>query len=523
MLSVLKKNRIKTIIIISIPIILGMAVYLYSATHSGLWFDEEIEYYYSKVMFGGVPGGNGTTNMFERIRITFQPPLYNVLMYFWLLFFDSELLFRLAGIITTMAGAVGVFFAINEYLDNKLFGFIGISIHIFTYGIAYYGLECGEYNLMICFVAWTSYFYLRFLKRKEVKSLIGFFVLSCLSVLSQYGAVFIVVGMYLTILVYLIKNKDKRLFRITILLSALSMILVVLPLMILFLIPQMNSQTTFNTSHIPHFTYNAFQDYIIGFKKIVSDIFNNNLITMGVILLLVLCIIALFIERKRMVLPIITLVITYTLYFVATACSFYGHTYWEGKKDVMHSLGGRYSLFIIPFLIIILMIGLGFFVRKLIEKNRIIKIIGVAIILSFVSAYCLIGINDIGVKGWIKDDIREATIKWYHCKGTKTQTLIHPWDECGFDFYLTHDKRYRPSYKRKVDVAKYWISEAKPETIKKHLKKMGYFDLNNYYYVAPNKGNYHGNIDLFKDAVKSGGYSVDSIYNGKTVLLYVHK
>lgn len=60
-------------------------------TNSALWYDEAIEYFYSKIMIGKVPGGFDTQNMYERITSTFQPPLYNVFMNIWLLFLTARL------------------------------------------------------------------------------------------------------------------------------------------------------------------------------------------------------------------------------------------------------------------------------------------------------------------------------------------------------------------------------------------------------------------------------------------------
>ncbi len=58
-------------------------------TNAPLWFDEAVEYWYSKVMVGELPY-DGYTNMYQRIVSTFQPLLYNVIMYFWLKISDSE-------------------------------------------------------------------------------------------------------------------------------------------------------------------------------------------------------------------------------------------------------------------------------------------------------------------------------------------------------------------------------------------------------------------------------------------------
>ncbi|MDO4265793.1 MAG: hypothetical protein Q4C63_04935, partial [Eubacteriales bacterium] len=57
---------------------------IHKLTNASLWYDETIEFYYSKFLFGLVPDGLSHTNIYERIVSTFQPPLYNVVMFFWL-------------------------------------------------------------------------------------------------------------------------------------------------------------------------------------------------------------------------------------------------------------------------------------------------------------------------------------------------------------------------------------------------------------------------------------------------------
>ena len=44
-----------------------LAVYLLRATASGLWFDEAIEFYFSRTLEGPVPGARANYSMYERI------------------------------------------------------------------------------------------------------------------------------------------------------------------------------------------------------------------------------------------------------------------------------------------------------------------------------------------------------------------------------------------------------------------------------------------------------------------------
>ena len=85
-----------------------LVIYLLRATASGLWFDESIEFYFSRTLRGPVPGARGNNSLYDRILLTYQPPLYNWLMYVWLLIYDSEFWFRLAGVLVTLIGGAGI-------------------------------------------------------------------------------------------------------------------------------------------------------------------------------------------------------------------------------------------------------------------------------------------------------------------------------------------------------------------------------------------------------------------------------
>ena len=88
-------------------LLLILVLFCLNATRSALWYDESIEYYYSKVASGPVPGGRATASMYERITETSQPPLYNWLMHFWLRLRTDVFWFRLFNVILgTVAGIV---------------------------------------------------------------------------------------------------------------------------------------------------------------------------------------------------------------------------------------------------------------------------------------------------------------------------------------------------------------------------------------------------------------------------------
>ena len=124
-------------------LLLILVLFCLNATRSALWYDESIEYYYSKVASGPVPGGRATTSMYERITETYQPPLYNWLMHLWLMVFDSEFGFRLAGILTTIIGGIGLFLAMKK-LTGYQYALFGTAAYLLTGRVADYALECAE-------------------------------------------------------------------------------------------------------------------------------------------------------------------------------------------------------------------------------------------------------------------------------------------------------------------------------------------------------------------------------------------
>ena len=56
---------------------------LYKLTDTPLWYDEMIEFYYSKYLTGQIRGVSLCSNLYERLQTnSFQPPLYNLIFRF---------------------------------------------------------------------------------------------------------------------------------------------------------------------------------------------------------------------------------------------------------------------------------------------------------------------------------------------------------------------------------------------------------------------------------------------------------
>lgn len=520
-------NRIinKKYTFLGLIIFLGLIVYIVAATHSGLWYDEAVEYFYSKYLIGEVPGGFGTTNMYERICHTYQPPLYNILMFCWLSIFDTEFCFRLAGIIITLIGAVGVYKTIDVQTEDGVWANIATLIYIFTASVSYYALECAEYSLMLCFLCWALFCFASFNKRQTCKSLIGFFVFSCLSVYSQYGAVFIVIGMFISVFFNICKKSDRSIKKCLGIIVILTIVCVIVPLLYFFLIPQMNSQDTFIVSHVPVFKYNFVVDYVFGILKVTKWIFTVNyisyysvIIIIGVFLAIGLTLISLIRREGELNSYSIAIVCSWTLYYILVASSFYGYNNWNGSLGT-NNLVGRYSLFFVPIIVVTLSLGVRAFYKKVVLQSSLSITFIAKLICVYAVCFCAIGVYSIDINGWEKDNVRELVDLWFESEAYKCNTFVHQWDDALFHYYLSHDERYKDEYSSNIEVADEWILFADFETMEEHLNSLGYLSEKDFFYVMP----LNAYSDVFKDVVKQHGYSIEEVYNYRTALIYVYK
>lgn len=518
-------NRYKYIILAGILILVSIP-YLVKLTHANLWYDEAIEYFYSKAVLGQVPGGGSTANMYERICSTYQPPLYNILMHFWLMLFDSEFGFRLCGVIVTAVGGVGIFFGIEELSDDDLWALMSTLLYMFTSSVAYYALECAEYNLMLCCMAWAVCFYIKTLKRSHVSSLIGFFIFACLAVYSQYGAVFLVIGMFCSIVVDAIINKNGAMVRNIAIGTIVVFIFAALPLIYFFLFPQMNKQGSVRVSHVPVFVDNIAIDFIKGIITCLYwdftfpdlSILTDRLIIAGVGGALIFTVFALVKEHRQFYPFILSISVAYTIYFAAVACSFYGYNEWNGELGC-NNLGGKYAIFLVPIIVVTLVESMRFTLNRLREEKSIIYKMSVPLFIVWIIIYCGIEIVKLGRVNWEKGDIREMTESWYESEAFDSLTLVHEQRDAMFQFYLIHNNQYSELYQNHIIATERWIRDAEYEDVKENLEIMGIYDYDDFYYITPMSGSY----EAFTKVMEDKGYSIEIIFEGTSGLLHITK
>jgi hypothetical protein len=99
-----RKNYIKDILIIALILIISAIASYGRFMDDSLRFDESMEYMISHSKF---------SDMYHLIISTFQPPLYNFVMHFWLCINDSVLWFRLSNIFFYSIGTLGLIMTVR--------------------------------------------------------------------------------------------------------------------------------------------------------------------------------------------------------------------------------------------------------------------------------------------------------------------------------------------------------------------------------------------------------------------------
>lgn len=517
--------------------------YISGLTHSGLWFDESIEYYYSKYLTGPVPvdpvdqSGN---NMYERICLTYQPPLYNILMYFWLLLFDSEAGFRLAGVIITFLGSFGFFFAIRR-LAGYLWGILGVCFYLSTAAVFFSALECSEYNLMLCMECWAIYYYVVCVRSPSMNvsynALMGFFLFAALSVYSQYGAVFFVVALFISLCLVYLKSKNFVSVRRLFIIGTGTFIIAIIPLLFYFLRVQMGNQGSTVVDHHPvfvgHFLGGIPYSLLKSFYEQVMWIFYSSLIWgwitesimhVAVFIIFVSTLVSTFLKsRIPLLIPsVIASIVCYFLFFVLSACSIYAYNSWDGKLGCYNIIEHtRYILFIVPLFVFTFFIGIISFSKYL--SQRIHKRISVGYVFVVMAAFIANALWG-GVKGKIKSDGREVTYAWLNLKDDVHKVVVQEWVAGTFMFYYHHSDVCNDVMSNNIILTRQDMRI--PEKIESHLRSLGVFDLPAFYYIGNRSAlgmNNDEGIQIITDLFTNHGYKVKTIWKGTSELLFISK
>ena len=488
------------------------AFYCCNLTHSGLWYDESIEYFYSKYIVGDIPLPNKYDNMYDRICSTYQPPLYNILMYFWLNLHDSEAFFRLSGVVFTFLGGIGLYFSLRRIV-SYLWAIIGLCIYLSTFCIVIYTLECAEYNLLLSMECWMLYFFVQSAMPSNYERttyIIGFYLFAALSFCSNYGASFMIAAMFISLFVYYLRDKDYKSIKWLIGIGIITVLLAILPIWIWFMMFQMESQQSLLIDHSPVFVNNLLYSIVVSFAYSLYSIFGNNIyILISVALTGIFTLYAATRSRRSPLLQMLILTsgVCWFLFFIASACSYYAYNSWDGRYGCYNIIDGtRYIIFITPLLIFTLLLGLHSFYHAVTSNNYYYR--GLQIYIVILPFLFYFGMLKKGVP--IKNDIRECTNAWIKMQGYKHPTLLQEWAAGTFHFYFRHSPVYNKQAEGNIITPDTLFRTKNESDLRNYLHELKTFSHKELYYIG-NKGWVGAPAKMVKDIFIKEGYRVDTV------------
>lgn len=492
---------------------------VHKLTNASLWFDETVEYWYSKIMIGSLPFDNTDaygSNMYQRIILTFQPPLYNFLMYFWLKISDSEWWFRFFGVIMGFLGMIALYKTIGK-IGNLFLASLAVIFGTCIYRLVYYWQECAEYCLMLGTLFWTIYCWFRMIEKPEKKFIICFTISAILPIYSQYGAVFPVVVMTISAFIYIILIKEWKAVKIFIISDTIALFTAALPLYCFFLKKQMIRQRggAVLLNNIT-FSQGIFKDMIHHFRVVLRWNFFSHYSDASIRIFLVIIFtmtIAVFVlsHNKVAKLFIITNIVVWLLYYFSVKSGIYAYGNFEN----------RYNLFFIPMWIVMLfLIGIEFFsvLSQHIPEKFEVKWQYTGICICFLLCYSYFEWDSVLQHNWEKENCRDIVNEWYAANATDSNTIVYQAANTGFSYYVRQNSKYNETTEDNVNYMYRYVNKS-IDGYKEYINSI-YGDNwpDEIYLAATHTGGEH-NMNTLISSITTTGYDREDIYSNNAYLI----
>lgn len=206
---------------------------LFRLTFSPLWGDEWNEFRFSQRPFED-------GEFYKAVVGTFQPPLYNVLMHFWLAAGKSMLWFRLFNVPVALASALLLHASMRETFGRRT-AWVSVCALAVCHQWVFCVQECSEYALMLLFLFLALRFYAKVVEGFS-PGRFAWFLAGCVgAVWSQYGAVFVAVPLLVSVFLRTVLPRAVPLRRKLAVAGAYALCAAAfgIPLLVWFLLPQM--------------------------------------------------------------------------------------------------------------------------------------------------------------------------------------------------------------------------------------------------------------------------------------------
>ncbi|MCR5250312.1 MAG: glycosyltransferase family 39 protein [Lachnospiraceae bacterium] len=496
-------------------------VALHKLTGASLWYDEAIEYWYSKVMVGGLPWElSPSPGMYDRINYTFQPPLYNFVMFFWLLIGTSEWWFRFFGVIMGFVGMLGLFHGIRRVTGNEYLASGAVFFSSFVYELAYYWQECAEYCLLLGMLFMTVCFWLHVIIEPERKYVIAFTVFAVLSMYSQYGAAFPVFALALTAAVSVLLRKKKGEILCLVITYGAAFVGAGLPLYFFFLRKQLLMQQggelapdalSFKGGIIKDF----FDSLLTVFRWNMMSVFDRSAACVVLVLLLIGLVVVTIFGGAFFRWLAAANVLTWLAYYVAVKLGLYGYG----------NFGNRYGLFFLPLWLATDFVMLWELYYELSEHqiwrlpNLHVEFAG--IVLAACLCFCFVSWSDGISENWNKfEDNRQIVDAWYENGGENSHTLVYYGSAPAFAYYIRQNEKFDPAMEKNIGYMPFYRDQSE-ETYDQLIRQLfgGSFPGEVYVAFTHNSDDIYTVLNIFLGY----GYTPEMLYEGEGMLIRYYK
>jgi uncharacterized membrane protein len=404
-----------------IVILFAWGLALYDLSARSLWFDEAMEYWVAT---------SGILEMPQSVRDGIQdPPLYSILLHFWMLGDQSEFYLRFLSVAASLLSVVGVM-VLGRRWSGPSTALIAGTIMSFLPSQIRYAQEVGQYALMICLIAWTSVALQWYSRERNRLSFLVWTVLALAATYTYYGAAIAIVVPYFVVLAAgLIENdwwgtKDR-------LIAIFVYVVGVAPLAFYFLPEQLLRGPTANAFELSLGTpAEELKALWISTQQLIAFQFTGWPWTrfpvwLPIILMLLLLLLSLR-QRPQRRQVTVWLLAVWIVYYVAA-------------KLVLFPYGYRYGLILLPLLIPAIAHGLAGMFRE-----KYVRFGGGVILLSFLTISAISfpqrsfreGIYPNVEWAWPEtEDLKQVVAYWLENRVDSQPTYVYYGAVPGFGYY----------------------------------------------------------------------------------------
>jgi uncharacterized membrane protein len=347
----IKIKQNKTIIILTIIILLSIFLNFNQLGKHSYWIDEE---YTSKY-------ASDISNLPETLKNDHHPPLYYLIVHFSTNNYDDKSSLRYTSAIFGVLLVLAVFILSKQLFDENIALFSSFIVAISVY-LVIYSQVARMYTLLSLLSLLMTYFFLKYLDSSKKKYLVLFILTGVMAVYTHYLAFSILLFLYLYLIYKTFKDKAGCMWFIKKSLGFVTIFLFFLPW-----IPQMLHQFKSISGGVWGSESNYFSVYLFYFNPIYFDEGLTIEATVACILF-ILSLIAIFFtllhlyKKKHHDVLVFSLIVLLTIFLLA-----------PGILSICGIFYQRYVFFFFPFFVILFSKGL--------LKNKYLLIV-------FVSLYC---------------------------------------------------------------------------------------------------------------------------------------